>query len=150
MRKREDGYQFLEKLDQNQQVTHLEGDQSYTSQIWQTMIQVKEAVIFQSNLQEYVTEMLHLFLADSVDLKQQLTHKEHAVSNLEGKLGTIHSIDFRAQTDSQTLRKEVFELKQKLQDEEHCFQEELAKMQQSLEQKTMTEQELVQELKILK
>jgi hypothetical protein len=34
------------------------------------MIQVKEAVIFQSNLQEYVTEMLHLFLADSVDLKQ--------------------------------------------------------------------------------
>jgi len=60
------------------------------------MIQVKESFILQGNLQEYLTEMLHLFLADSVDLNQKLTYKERTVSNLEGKLGTIHSIDFKA------------------------------------------------------
>lgn len=56
--------------------------------------------------------MLDFFVADTVDLNQKLMHKEHIVSNLEGKLGTIHSIDFKAQTDSQNLKKELFELKQ--------------------------------------
>ena len=44
--------------------------------------------------------MLHLFVADSVDLNQQVTHSTAKVSNLENKLGTIHSIDFKAQNDS--------------------------------------------------
>jgi len=51
-------------------------------------------------LLSYVNEMLSLFVADSVDLSSQLTHTTYKVSNLEKKLGNIHSVDFKAQSDS--------------------------------------------------
>ena len=103
----------------------LEGDQSHLSHIWQTMIRVKEDVVCQGKLQAYFTEMLQLFVSDSVDLNQQLSHKERKVSTLENKLGTIHSIDFKAQSDSVTLKKEMLDLKQKCLDDERQYAEEI-------------------------
>ena len=73
---------------------------------------MKEDVTDLGKLHDYMGEMVHHFVSDSVDLNQQLTHNTRKVSNLENRLGSIHAIDFKAQTDSQTLRKEMFDLKQ--------------------------------------
>ena len=54
--------------------------------------------------------MLSLFVADSVDLNQKVVHNEKKVSSLENKIGSIHTIDFKAQSDAQTLKKQLLEL----------------------------------------
>ena len=100
---------------------------------------MKEDVTNLGKLHNYMGEMVDMFVSDSVDLNQQLTHNNVKVSNLENKLGSIHAIDFKAQTDSQTLRKEMLELKQKCLEEERRYQEEIEGMQQSLEAKNYAE-----------
>ena len=64
------------------------------------MLSVKEMVEAQGALHNFVSEMLQVFTAESIELNSQLTHTSHKVSNLEKKLGTIHSVDFKAQSDS--------------------------------------------------
>jgi len=113
MRSREEGHAHVDKLGEDwRDKSQLEGDQSHQSKIWQTMIQVKDSVVDLGKLQDYSCDMLLQFVADSVDLNQQLIHSEHKVAMLEKKLGTIHSVDFKAQHDSQTLKKEMLELQQ--------------------------------------
>lgn len=128
----------------------LEGDQSNLSHIWQAMIQVKQDVVNQGKIQAFFSEMLQLFVSDSVDLNQQLVYKDRKCSTLENKLGSIHAVDFKAQSDSVTLKKELLDLQQKKKDEERRFQEEIAKLQQSLEDKSMAEKEATLELTTLK
>ena len=73
MRKREEGHEHLTKLEKFERTTNqhtLEGDQNHLSHVWQTMISVKESIENSGKLQDYLSEMLHLFLADSVDLNQ--------------------------------------------------------------------------------
>jgi len=60
------------------------------------MLSIKQRIVEQGNIQEYFTQMLLQFVAENVDLNQQVMHNEHKVGNLEKKLGTIHSIDFKA------------------------------------------------------
>ena len=62
----------------------------------------------------------------------------------------MHTIDFKAQNDSKTLRKEMLDLKQKQLNEEAVFHEEINRMQQSLEEKTVSEQDLRKEVRSLK
>ena len=75
MRKREEGHEHLQVFEEKDRArtsctaeAALEGDQSNLSHIWQTMISVKEDVVNQGKLQAYFTEMLQLFVQDSVDL----------------------------------------------------------------------------------
>ena len=74
------------------------------------MISVKESIESQGKLHDFLSEMLHLFLADSVDLNQKVSFKDRQVCSLEERLGTIHSIDFKSQNESKTLRKEMLDI----------------------------------------
>ena len=159
MRKREEGHEHLEKLQENErpscsdmtpQEQILDGDLSSVSHIWQTMVQVKEDMTSQGKLQHYLCEMLDQFVNDSVDLNHQLSYEGRKVSNLENKLGSIHTIDFKAQTDSQTLRKELLDLKQKCLEDQRNYQEELGLLQQSLEEKSNIEKNLTDEVNSMK
>ena len=60
------------------------------------MIHVKEAISDSGVLQDYLGEMLSVFVADSVDLNQKVIHNEKKVNSLENKIGSIHTIDFKA------------------------------------------------------
>lgn len=111
---------------------------------------LKEMTQAQGDLTDFLNEMLTLFLADCVELNSQLTHALHKVSNLEKKLGTIHSVDFKAMKDSQSLKKDVMDLQQKRLDDARKFQEEVAVLQQSLDEKTRAENDLQIEINATK
>ncbi len=102
MRKREEGHEILDTMEElgRQPAVTPEGDQSHLSTIYQRMILVKEAISDHGKLQNYLAEMLSLFVADSVDLNQKVVHNEKKVSSLENKIGSIHTIDFKAQSDA--------------------------------------------------
>ena len=127
-----------------------EEDETNVSRIWQRMVQLTEDIVSHGKIFDYFAEMLQIFVNDSVDLNHELTFTGRKVSNLESKLSSIHAIDFKAQNDSQTLRKELLELKQQRAEEEKRYQEEVAALQQTLLDKSNAERELTNEVNTLK
>ena len=45
---------------------------------------------------EYVSEMLDIIVSDNVNLKGDLVKRSRQVNTLESKLGSIHTVDFKA------------------------------------------------------
>ena len=114
------------------------------------MLSVKDMVEAQASFGDYATEMLELFVTEVIEISSQLTHSTFKVDNLEKRLGSIHSVDFKAQNDNKTLRKEMEQLQQKSQGDERDLQEQLNILKQSLKEKTESEKDLQEELNEVK
>ena len=69
------------------------------------MLKIKEYVGDLGETAKYVNEMLDIIVSDNVNLKGDLVKRSRQVDSLETKLGSIHSVDFKAQQDSKELRK---------------------------------------------
>ena len=75
------------------------------------MQRVKESITYLGDVAKFNGDMLDLFVADAVNMHSNIVKKNRQVNHLEEKLGSIHSVDFKAQHDVGELRKKLGTLK---------------------------------------
>ena len=75
------------------------------------MQRVKESVTYLGNVAKYNADMLDIFVSDAVNMHSNIVKKDRQVNHLEEKLGSIHSVDFKAQKEAVDLRRQLCSVK---------------------------------------
>jgi len=91
IRQREQGHTYLNNLLEQPKKT-VSGAEAY-----QSMQRVKDSVAAIGDAAKYNGDILDVFVADAVNMYSDIVKKGRQVNHLEEKLGTIHSVDFKAQ-----------------------------------------------------
>ena len=102
IRQREQGHTYLEALVTEQPAKTVSGAEAY-----QSMQKVRESVASIGDVAKYNADMLDLFVADAVNIHSDIVKRERQVNHLEDKLGSIHTVDFKAQQDAADLRNQL-------------------------------------------
>ena len=71
--------------------SHNDGIQAY-----QNMQKVRDSLEQIGNVAKYNADMLDLFVSESVTMFSDMVTKDRKVNVLEDKLGSIHSVDYKA------------------------------------------------------
>ena len=94
------------------------------------------------NASSFIGDMLDIFVSNSISLNGDLVKRNRQVTTLENKLGSIHSVDFKAQEDSKELKKELLSLRQEKKDLESQAKDQIDYLQQTLMEKERVAQDL--------
>ena len=65
-------------------------------QAYQNMQKVRDSLEQIGNVAKYNADMLDLFVSESVTMFSDMVTKDRKVNVLEDKLGSIHSVDYKA------------------------------------------------------
>ena len=76
------------------------------------MQRVRDSVACLGDVAKYNADMLDLFVSNAVNMYSDIVTKDRKVNHLEEKLGSIHTVDFKAQQSAVDLRKKLDTLKQ--------------------------------------
>jgi chromosome segregation ATPase len=102
MRRRDKGYELQDKFAQRPKTS---------VEVWGQMVGFKDSQVVFGEAISYLTELIDIFLQTSVELNADFSKKERQVSQLESKLGSIHSVDYQAQESLGQLKQELAELR---------------------------------------
>ena len=109
------------------------------------MLKIQEQVVDLGVTAEYVSEMLDIIVSDNVNLKGDLVKRSRQVNTLESKLGSIHTVDFKAQQDSKDLRVQVQTLKQDKKDADSNNLQQIDTLKQTVTQMEQHNAKLIEE-----
>ena len=73
---------------------------------------VRDSVASLGNVAKFNADMLDIFVASAVNMYSDIVTKDKKVNHLEEKLGTIHTVDFKAQQSAVELRRKLDDLRQ--------------------------------------
>ena len=133
IRQREQGHTYLEEMIGTRSSN--EG-----TQVYQNMQKVRDSLQQIGNVAKYNADMLDLFVSDSVSLFSDMVTKDRKVNLLEDKLGSIHSVDYKAQQTASQLQAQLQELKADSIDYREKAQSQIKDLEESLERyKTKSE-----------
>ena len=76
------------------------------------MQRVRDSVAGLGNVAKFNADMLDIFVASAVNMYSDIVTKDKKVNHLEEKLGTIHTVDFKAQQSAVELRRKLDDLRQ--------------------------------------